>query len=90
MERGMKGATDYCSHGTSSSPTYTWNHDFLGFFSDKVTWIYTPCTEGVGGTSTWGPRVDENMRDSACPRSFDPLSIPFQNTSTFSLASCPI
>ena len=56
-ERRTRGATDHCSHGTSSSPTYTWNHDFLGFFSEKVTRIYTPCRGSIdigaeGSTTT--------------------------------------
>ena len=37
-----------------------------------------------------GQGVDGDVRDRTCPRLFDPLSIPFQNTSTFSSTSCSI
>lgn len=32
--------TYHCSQGTSSSPIYTWNHDFFGRFSENVTIIF--------------------------------------------------
>ena len=80
--RLMSCLAHHCSQGTSSSPMYTWNHDFRGRFSENVTIIYRVGLK-IGRWRT----INIGL---ACPRLFVPFSMPFHSTSTRSAISCSI